>query len=424
MSPAEHSTPLHAQGEVAEFQGLYGTFHVHEILLQKIWLRREFLQTEARTGDGERLEILDPGRWNRLAGPDFLGARLRIAGREVRGDVEIHFRADSWIQHGHDRDPAYDNVVLHVVLFPPPAYAPPARTRSGRAIPVLALMDLLWHDLEEYATDDAIAALSRRDPWPALEQLLALPGEERRAVIEQAAQRRWEEKCHFAAMRIRRLGWAEACHQTALEVLGYRSNRVAMLHVAQLHPLGSWCERRPPVSRLYDSAQGVWSSRGTRPANHPRRRLEQYVRWMEARPDWPARLRRFALPSVDGCGLDAGVARLRRRLGMAGLRQAIAHEICADTLGGNRFDTWIANLAFPFLAAADQEEAARLLWFAWYPGDAPDSHRMAARQLTDGRRQPVSNGLLQAIIALQLDHWRADGAMPLESRDRSGGASG
>ena len=69
---------------------------------------------ELTTSDGRELEIIDPGLHNRNAGPDFFNAKIKIGGMLWVGNVEIHDRASDWYQHGHDSDPRYDNVVLHV----------------------------------------------------------------------------------------------------------------------------------------------------------------------------------------------------------------------------------------------------------------------------------------------------------------------
>ena len=86
-----------------------------ELLLHYCWKHRLFPQAELRTTDRRRLEVIDPGLHNRNAGPDFFNAKVKVDGTLWVGNVEIHDKASDWYHHGHDRDAAYDNVVLHVV---------------------------------------------------------------------------------------------------------------------------------------------------------------------------------------------------------------------------------------------------------------------------------------------------------------------
>lgn len=65
--------------------------------------------------DGRDIEIIDPGLHNNDSGPDFFNAKLKIDGVVWIGNVEIHIKASDWFRHHHDDDPAYDNVILHVV---------------------------------------------------------------------------------------------------------------------------------------------------------------------------------------------------------------------------------------------------------------------------------------------------------------------
>ena len=68
------------------------------------------------TTDGRAVEVIDPGLYNRRnAGPDFFNAKVRIGETLWVGNIEIHQKSSDWYVHGHDRDPRYDNVVLHVV---------------------------------------------------------------------------------------------------------------------------------------------------------------------------------------------------------------------------------------------------------------------------------------------------------------------
>ena len=86
-----------------------------EQLLQYVWKHKILPLTTLATTDGKAVEIIDPGLHNRNAGPDFFNAKLRIGNTMWVGNVEVHDHSKDWYRHGHDSDPAYDNVILHVV---------------------------------------------------------------------------------------------------------------------------------------------------------------------------------------------------------------------------------------------------------------------------------------------------------------------
>ncbi|MEE0922386.1 MAG: DUF2851 family protein [Paludibacteraceae bacterium] len=86
-----------------------------EILLHYIWQQRLWAGIPQFTTTGLPIEILSVGRHNRDAGPDFSHAHLRINGQEWVGNIEIHVRASDWRRHHHHTNPAYDNVILHIV---------------------------------------------------------------------------------------------------------------------------------------------------------------------------------------------------------------------------------------------------------------------------------------------------------------------
>lgn len=87
-----------------------------EFLLHYVWKHRQLGTTILQTRDGEAVEVIDPGVHNLLhAGPDFFNAKVRIGGVLWAGNVEVHDRSSDWYRHHHHEDPAYNNVVLHVV---------------------------------------------------------------------------------------------------------------------------------------------------------------------------------------------------------------------------------------------------------------------------------------------------------------------
>lgn len=89
---------------------------MQEAFLHYIWKYKKFLLAGIETTDGKKVLLVSPGRHNEHeSGPDFFNAKLKIGGQLWAGNVEIHSKASDWYAHGHETDPAYDNVVLHVV---------------------------------------------------------------------------------------------------------------------------------------------------------------------------------------------------------------------------------------------------------------------------------------------------------------------
>jgi len=86
-----------------------------ERLLQYIWKYRLYSAVDLQTTDGELLKVIDPGITNTDAGPDFFNAKIQIGGAIWAGNVEVHRKASDWKVHHHDKDSAYDSVILHVV---------------------------------------------------------------------------------------------------------------------------------------------------------------------------------------------------------------------------------------------------------------------------------------------------------------------
>lgn len=387
--------------EVKEMQGLYGPFTIAERVVQKIWLRQDFDVAAARLLDGRKLTIHRTGSWNLLAGPDFRGARLSIDGREAAGDVEVHFHATDWRAHGHDADPAYDDVVLHVVMFAPSDAQAVARSRSGEPLPTLVLLPLLHRGLEEYASDDALENLTARDTAEKLAELSVLPQRELRGQLLARARRRWDQKTGYARLRIEKLGAVGTAHHTALEILGYRHNRAAMLSVAARHPLTEWSREVDPEA-IYAAHQDAWQAQGVRPANHPRRRLHQYAEWVAKVPDWPMRAS-VLLGSLTE-QVEAPAAQARKKLKLGELRQKVITDITGNAIGGTRIDNLVCDGLLP-LTAAESGRDLFPVWFHWFVGDIPQEVRqgLGTLGLAGADTGPQCHGWAQGLLGWMLD---------------------
>ncbi len=189
-----------------------------EEIFQLLWQCRMF-GLSFPLDDGRAVRILDPGVLNRDAGPDFFNAKIKIDGKTWAGNIEIHMKASDWHRHGHDTDPAYDNVILHVVALSDTSIR---RRRDNSEIPQMrvqlpenfyrtfAYLTNANNDIRCAARLDRIDSIRRAD-W--IETL----------TIErlQAKARRIED-----ALRNSNGDWNAACFLTLARALGFGLNGV------------------------------------------------------------------------------------------------------------------------------------------------------------------------------------------------------
>lgn len=122
MSPPLSDGPSHHLYQIDEttvsvsLQEPDPSAHVPEALVHDLWRYQRFDAEALTTTDGEPVRILQTGRPNTDAGPDFVNAHVRIGSMDWRGHVEIHRTSGDWFAHDHHTDARYDSVILHVTL--------------------------------------------------------------------------------------------------------------------------------------------------------------------------------------------------------------------------------------------------------------------------------------------------------------------
>jgi hypothetical protein len=235
--------------------------------------------------------VIYPGRINDGRGGDFCDVVLSFGGRTVRGDVELHVRANDWRAHGHDRDPSYNRVVLHVVYSH--SGGSPTVLENGREVPVLALGEQVWWR----SWQGGVCRSGGDGHWPCLGARQRLGDAAVAAVVDRAGEDRFGEKTARFGLSLEGGNGGEVLYQGVMAALGYSKNKDTFLALARRVPLaelesatrGDESDREcgARVEALLRGAAGLgaagsvgdgmaaadWEMFRTRPNNSPQRRI-------------------------------------------------------------------------------------------------------------------------------------------------------
>ena len=179
--------------------------------------------------ESEALGVVYPGRLSGDTGPDFRDAVIASQLHLTKGDVEVHVKSSDWYSHEHHANAAYNNVVLHVVVWHD--CRSPTLLQSGGRVPVLCLAEALR--CQPYLLPHRLACFQilHRVDSRTLERLLDSAGEER--LMEKAARFQNEILRH----RLTELGAGQALFRGITRALGYAKNTRPFEDLADRVPL-------------------------------------------------------------------------------------------------------------------------------------------------------------------------------------------
>ena len=88
---------------------------IREDFLHYLWQFKLFNSVELKGTNNEEIQLINSGTLNTNSGPDFFNGQVKINKQLWAGNIEIHIKSSDWYVHNHEKDSAYDNVILHVV---------------------------------------------------------------------------------------------------------------------------------------------------------------------------------------------------------------------------------------------------------------------------------------------------------------------
>jgi hypothetical protein len=217
---------------------------MREDFIHFIWRQVRFDLRDLTTTTGETISIQNFGQHNTNAGPDFSGGQVRIAGLQWAGNIEMHVDASDWYAHGHETDPAYDNVILHVVY----EEDRPVFRANGDRIPCLELKSRIAKDIIK-----TYWRLQNNEDWIPCNNLLHQVDEpSRREWLGQLGRQRLSSRARRFSMRMENThrDWEEAFYQSLARALGGRVNAEAMDMLARSVPLRTLLKHKHSLLQL------------------------------------------------------------------------------------------------------------------------------------------------------------------------------
>jgi hypothetical protein len=190
---------------------------MNESFLHYLWQFQYFEKTNLLSSDGEGLTVLKTGLPNSNAGPDFFNAKIKIGELEWVGNVEIHIKSSDWFAHHHEKDAAYDNVILHVVWDNDKPVL-----RNGTTIPTLELKNrvdpALLHEYKKLVNSSFSIACQKT--FRQADDLIKL------SMLDKALMQRLEAKANQVSelLKFNKNDWEETTYQLLAKHFGFKVN--------------------------------------------------------------------------------------------------------------------------------------------------------------------------------------------------------
>lgn len=199
-----------------------------------LWENKHLATNEFKLSTGSSCRLIFRGTRNQDSGPDFVNATLELNGEIRSGAVEVHLDAADWYQHNHQYDPAYNQVILHVVLE---NSRPKQNTRreDGLDVPILFLSTYLSQPVEKLHQDFRKLTLAPEE-MPACLLSLESPPQILRKLEEAGAARLTLKGLAFRELRLYN-SWDQILYTGMMEALGYSKNQIPFRKLAQHLPV-------------------------------------------------------------------------------------------------------------------------------------------------------------------------------------------
>ena len=200
-----------------------------EKLVVQLWQELLRRKRQLRAVNGAVIDVVSGGEENDDCGPDFNHAVIFVNGNgPVTGDVEVHVQSSDWRAHGHQRDPSYNKVVLHVVLRHDTTLA--TVLENSIAVPVISVAECLGNALDEACRSVKMRKLAEK---PCQQAVLHRDTGRLMKILDNAGEARFIAKAADFARQMQQESGEEVLYRGICDALGYMRNRASFRRLSQ-----------------------------------------------------------------------------------------------------------------------------------------------------------------------------------------------
>jgi len=255
-----------------------------EDYLHQLWKNKRIPFHELEPINASKIEVKDVGQHNEnQKGPDFTFGAVKIDGIDFYGNIEIHVKSSDWYKHKHDKDGAYNNVVLHVVY----EYDKPV-VQNGVLLPTLELKS----HLDQAHFQMTMQGLLRKNDLPCSKVLSKIDS----IYLESMKMKAYYDRLNAKSNLLIEMNLPDPSvfYHLLAAAFGTSINKQAFVELArkitffelkQLQSKKQQFQLLVAESGLIQNGGGgettnLWHFKGTRPGNFPDVRLKQFAQFV------------------------------------------------------------------------------------------------------------------------------------------------
>lgn len=213
-----------------------------EDFFQFIWQYQLFQGQDLKSTQGALITVIERGKRNTNAGPDFEAAKIKIGDTLWAGAIELHLKSSDWFKHKHQNQNSYDRIILHVV------YENDLIEDIPQAVATLELKNVIQnHIIQNYTK-----LYQQLDAIPCKNLIHQVNALTKEAWLSRLLVERWQIKTEnwLHLLEQTKGDWSVLLYWLLAQNFGFKINQIPFLQLAQSLPLNIIAKHRTDLFQL------------------------------------------------------------------------------------------------------------------------------------------------------------------------------